>query len=103
MAVVLTCDMTPVLYKTRGTKEKRFVMETALGDLFATRMSQRIELEKVENDVIMVKVWKNCAGRGGLATIKIDQESGIVDVPNKLKRKSEEEYYNEEVRENIAR
>ncbi|CAG9800108.1 unnamed protein product [Chironomus riparius] len=95
IAVVLACDMTPVLYKTEGTNEKKFIMETALGDLFAARMSQRIELEKIDDDVIIVKVWKNCAGRGNLTTIKIDQESGIIDVPNTLKRKSEEEFHRE--------
>lgn len=87
--------MTPVLYRIEGTNEKKFVMETALGDLFATRMSQRLELEKIESDVIVVRVWKNCSGRGGLTTIKIDQESGIIDVPNPLKRKSEEEFHKE--------
>ncbi|XP_070494805.1 meiotic recombination protein DMC1/LIM15 homolog [Chironomus tepperi] len=93
--IVLSCDMTPIQYRTDDTNEKKIVMDTALGDHFAARMSQRIELEKIEDDVIIVKVWKNCAGRGGLTTVKIDQESGIIDVPNTLKRKSEEEYQRE--------
>lgn len=75
-------------------------METALGDLFAARMSQRLELEKIEDDLIVVRVLKNCSGRGGITTIKIDQESGIVDVPNELKRKSEEEFHRERAENN---
>ena len=80
--------MTPRLHKiSRRTGEHTFVMESALGDSFAMRVNQRIELEKV-NDVINVKMRKTLEGRCEQTTIMIDQAMGIVDVPNKLKRKS---------------
>lgn len=64
-------------------QENSFIMilKPMLGDTFAHRPNQRIELQRNrKNNTMLAVVWKNLNGQGGAARYRIDEEKGVVDI-----------------------
>lgn len=62
-------------------KKSKKSLKPMLGETFAHRPNQRIELQRnPSNNVTTAILRKNLNGRGGVVEYQVDEERGIIDV-----------------------
>jgi hypothetical protein len=62
-------------------KAKFMTLKPMLGDTFAHRPNQRIELQRnPSNNITTAIIWKNLNGRGGIVRYQVDEKEGIISV-----------------------